>query len=603
MSVAYPGTAPYWVSSNLAGLQRTALDGAARSRLSKAATPTVNDKNFQGKALMRSTPRIGRVSAVAASIVLLSAGCAGGGGGGGGSTAPTPTYSIGGTIGGLTGSGLVLANGNDTVSPATGATSFTFATELGSGTSYAVTVKTQPSSELCQVANGSGKVASAAVTSVMVSCTPPWTWVGGSSTANAKGVYGTLGTAAAGNVPGGRDSSVSWIDSAGNLWLFGGYGYDSAGTLNDLNDLWRYSPGSGQWTWVGGSDTVNATGVYGTQGSAAAANVPGARVRSAAWLDSAGNLWLFGGYGHDSTGAVGWMNDLWEYGRASGQWTWIAGPNTINDTGSYIAVGSPGMPSARAGPAHWIDSTGNLWLFGGSTQNTSGEAGLITSAARVHNDLWRYSPGSNQWTWIGGSSAANPAGVYGTKGIATALTTPGGRRFSASWIDSTGNVWLFGGAGYDGTGTVGDLNDLWQYSPASGQWTWISGSDTVNAIGVYGTQGEPAAGNVPGARDGTVFWIDSAGNLLLFGGEPGSSGAFNDLWSYSPGSGEWTWVSGTTATDDPGFYSSLGSPGVPGGHLDGFSWIDSTGELWMFGGQGYDSAGTFGELNDLWKGP
>jgi hypothetical protein len=39
---------------------------------------------------------------------------------------------------------------------------------------------------------------------------------------NASGVYGTQGTAAASNVPGARYSASSWIDSSGNLWLFGG---------------------------------------------------------------------------------------------------------------------------------------------------------------------------------------------------------------------------------------------------------------------------------------------------------------------------------------------------------------------------------------------
>jgi hypothetical protein len=67
-----------------------------------------------------------------------------------------------------------------------------------------------------------------------------WTWVSGSNALNANGVCGTLGIAAAGNVPGARDGSVSWIDSAGDLWLFGGWGSDSAGNLADLNDLWVY---------------------------------------------------------------------------------------------------------------------------------------------------------------------------------------------------------------------------------------------------------------------------------------------------------------------------------------------------------------------------
>ena len=57
-----------------------------------------------------------------------------------------------------------------------------------------------------------------------------WTWMGGSSSvpsgSGQPGIYGTLGTAAAGNIPGGRDSAATWTDSKGNFWLFGGEGID-----------------------------------------------------------------------------------------------------------------------------------------------------------------------------------------------------------------------------------------------------------------------------------------------------------------------------------------------------------------------------------------
>jgi hypothetical protein len=56
-------------------------------------------------------------------------------------------------------------------------------------------------------------------------------------------VYGTLGVQNSANGPGGRYGASSWIDSKGNLWLFGGYGADSAGNDWDaLNDLWQYQP-------------------------------------------------------------------------------------------------------------------------------------------------------------------------------------------------------------------------------------------------------------------------------------------------------------------------------------------------------------------------
>ena len=53
-------------------------------------------------------------------------------------------------------------------------------------------------------------------------------------------MYGTQGSPDPGNVPGARQSSVSWIDGSGNLWLFGGFGYDAAGNFSRLNDLWRF---------------------------------------------------------------------------------------------------------------------------------------------------------------------------------------------------------------------------------------------------------------------------------------------------------------------------------------------------------------------------
>ena len=69
-----------------------------------------------------------------------------------------------------------------------------------------------------------------------------WTWVSGSSSIDQSGVYGTKGTASPSNVPGARTGSVSWIDAAGDFWLFGGFGFDRAGRLNELNDLWRFRP-------------------------------------------------------------------------------------------------------------------------------------------------------------------------------------------------------------------------------------------------------------------------------------------------------------------------------------------------------------------------
>jgi N-acetylneuraminic acid mutarotase len=85
--------------------------------------------------------------------------------------------------------------------------------------------------------------------------------------------------------------------------------------------LWTYNPQTNKWTWMTGSSSVGSpqgltggpAGVYGTEGQMAVGNTPGGRDGAFAWADGGGNLWLFGGYGHDATDANGELNDLWEF--------------------------------------------------------------------------------------------------------------------------------------------------------------------------------------------------------------------------------------------------------------------------------------------------
>jgi N-acetylneuraminic acid mutarotase len=421
-----------------------------------------------------------------------------------------------------------------------------------------------------------------------------WTWMSGSNTANASGVYGSQGVAAAGNVPGGRWSAISWIDSSGNFWLFGGNGLDSTGVCCLLNDLWEFNPTAKQWIWVSGSNTA---------GVATTSNVPGGRYAAVSWTDTSGNLWLFGGYGTNGS-----LNDLWEFNPTAKTWTFVSGSGGGGARGVYGTRGvasTNNVPGARTNGVAWTDSSSNLWLFGGSGYDSVGVPGDL-------NDLWEFNPSTTEWTWVGGSNTANAIGVYGTLGVASTSNVPGGRWNAVSWTDRSGNFWLFGGNGYDSTGVcclLNDLNDLWEFNPSTTEWTWVGGSNTANAQGVYGTQGTGSASNVPGSRLAAVSWIDSSNNLWLFGGfYTGSGGAsevsFNDLWEFNAAAKTWTWVSGSNTGNAIGVYGTLGiaaATNFPGARSSAVSWIDSSGNLWLFGGSGYDSAGTNGNLNDLWR--
>ncbi len=421
-----------------------------------------------------------------------------------------------------------------------------------------------------------------------------WAWAAGSSSRNASGLYGTKGVPNATNVPGAREYAASWSDESGNLWLFGGWGYDSEGTITIdawLNDLWRFDGSA--WTWVSGSATRNAAGRYGTQGVAEAENVPGARQMASSWSDDSGNLWLFGGFGHDSGENRGDLNDLWRFDGS--HWMWVSGSDTRDAAGEYGTQGEPApqnVPGARRNASSWSDGSGNLWLFGGYASDSSG--GSLGNL----NDLWRFD--GSMWTWVSGSNTWNAAGKYGTQGVATPENVPGARNSASSWIDGSGSLWLFGGYGRDSEGDWGNLNDLWRFDGST--WTWVSGSDTRNAAGKYGTQGVAAPENVPGARNSAASWSDESGNLWLFGGygrdSGGGLGRLNDLWCFD--GSDWTWVSGSDTRNAAGKYGTRGvaaPENVPGARTGASSWSDGSGNLWLFGGDD----GFFGWFNDLWR--
>ncbi len=506
-----------------------------------------------------------------------------------------PTVAIGVTVLGLwgTGGGLVLTDNNNDPLPVAANGIFTFPTRIQTGGNYSVTVLTQPVSpaQVCLVTGGSGTVMNGPA-NISVDCGhAEWAWMGGSTSYNQPGIYGTLGVPASNNIPGTRMSAARWADKQGNFWLFGGVGLDSNGNEGQLNDLWKFS--NNQWTWISGSDLVDQAGTYGANGTVAASNFPGARGDALTWVDPEGNFWVFGGFGFDSTGTRGYLNDLWKY--SSGEWTWISGSQYVNQSGSYGTLGTPSpsnVPGGRYYSSAWLGNDGSFWLYGGAGFDSTGQVGYLS-------DLWKYSGG--EWTWIAGPTLWGQDSVYGTQGVPAAGNTPGDRHGEATWTDSTGNLWLFGGLNPN-TGAF--LDDVWQYS--NGLWTWETGSSGEQQ-GVYGTQGVPAAGNIPGGRFSPAAWQDISGNVWIFGGFGlDSTGEtlnyLSDLWRYS--GGEWTWMGGPMLAAQPAVFGTQGLPApnnVPGPRYESVGWVDSNQNFWLFSGYySPDYLHTY-YYNDVWK--
>lgn len=426
-----------------------------------------------------------------------------------------------------------------------------------------------------------------------------WTWKHGPSAVHQYTSYGTMGVPSATNLPGPRNNTITWVDASGNLWMFGGNRVSSVVLDSLKNDLWKWN--GAQWTWMGGTNTANALGVYGTMGVAAPGNTPGGRSTAVSWMDAAGNLWLFGGYGYATSYSfanVPRQNDLWKWDGTN--WTWVKGGNTGNLTGTYGTKGvaaAANTPGGRNYSVCWKDALGNAWVFGGLGCG-------ITTNIRHHNDLWKWD-GTN-WTWVNGGNTGNQAGVYGTLGVPAATNVPGCRFGAIAWNDASGNGWIFGGTGYDSAGISGYLNDLWRWDGT--YWTWMGGSKFVNRPGIYGTAGVSAPTNWPGSRINSVSWRDNNGLLWLMGGRgydaSGLNGLLNDMWTWNGTA--WTWVSGSNIANRNGIYGTLGvsaATNAPGGKDRPAIWRDYNNAVWLFGGNGYGATGTSGYMNDMWRYP
>ncbi|MBI2271005.1 MAG: PKD domain-containing protein [Bacteroidetes bacterium] len=348
-----------------------------------------------------------------------------------------------------------------------------------------------------------------------------------------------------------------------------------------------------EWTWMAGDNIINPTAVFGIQGVASPANKPAGRYEGGGeWVDLQGNFWHFGG---SVTNATLYSTDLWKFNPVTNEWTWMKGGPGVPAAGVYGVLGIPNIantPSRRGfASATCVDLQGKFWLFGGIYN------GGFT------NDLWKYDPLTNEWTWMAGSTLSNQSGIYGTKGIPSPTNNPGGRaETDAMWADAQGNIWMFGGQGYDGSGATGLLNDLWKFDPVSSQWTWMSGSNLSNQTGVYGTMGISASANVPGSRFVYASWKDLVGNFWLFGGKNNIS-TLDDLWKYDPLTNEWTWMKGTNGPGNPnGTYGTLCADAPannpPAVYENRGRWEDDCGNFWLWGGSVSDGSNL---RNDLWR--
>jgi hypothetical protein len=166
------------------------------------------------------------------------------------------SYTVGGSVTGLTGTVVLQNNGTDDLSLAANG-GFTFATALANGASYNVTVATQPVDQSCTVTSGSNTINGANITDVAVTCTtttsPPPPTVSSSHTVGGT-VSGLTGSVVLEN--NGADSLSVGAD--GNFTfatvLAGGAAYDISVATQPTGQTCTVANGTGM---VGSTDVTD----------------------------------------------------------------------------------------------------------------------------------------------------------------------------------------------------------------------------------------------------------------------------------------------------------------------------------------------------------
>jgi len=256
--------------------------------------------------------------------------------------------------------------------------------------------------------------------------------------------------------------------------------------------------------------------------------------------------------------------------QVQGQWVWKSGSDSLSYPGHYGIQGVTDSLNAPPGlyeACEWTDSQGNFWLYGGWTTN------------RATDDLWKFDPVTNKWTWMKGHNDSNQTPIYGNKGVPSAANTPGGRIACYSWSTKNGDLWLFGG--------FGGNNDLWKYNISIGNWTWMKGDTSSGGNASYGIKGIENPLNQPRySFEMGISWTGDNDDLWMLD----NSGC---LWRYNILTNNWTWMKGTPPDTtylytqpvfgSKGVFDSANSPGST--FFDYTRWKDSNGNLWYLHGQ------------------
>jgi uncharacterized repeat protein (TIGR03803 family) len=439
------------------------------------------------------------------------------------------SYTIGGSIQGLSGTGLVLANDGATLNVNSGSTSFMMPTPVASTSAYLVTVQTQPTNETCTVSNGSGTVGTANVTNVTVNCAlTTYTIAGSISGLTATGLVlqnnGTDNTSVPANAMGftmntglisgsSYDITVETQPSGLACTVTNGTGTIASQDVGNVSIACVVQPFTVLHAFVGGTDGADpfAGLVLGTDGNFYGTTAEGGAQNGGTIFEVTPSgtetvLYAFGSVTNDSTGPEA---DLIE---VKGTFYGTAGAGGGSGFGTVFSF-TPGT-----GPG-----TGETILHN-FTNNSDGGVPLAPLLLGTDENLYGV-------TLLGGANGEGTVFKITTSGTPTLTTffalngTNGSRAAGGLIEDSSGNFYGTAEDGGSNEGTVFKLTSSGTLSFATPA-TMTDGLSPEAGL-ILGNDGNyyGTASSGGSANDGTVFMITPTGaETVVYSFAGGSDG-------------------------------------------------------------------------------
>jgi sugar lactone lactonase YvrE len=429
-------------------------------------------------------------SALPLPVALLLAACGGGGGGAAGPSGGGYTYTVSGTVSGLSGTVMLQNNGGEKLT-VSGNGNFAFATSVTSGNAYSVTVLTQPTNQRCLVANGTGN-ASANVVNVSVSCASQ---MAGAMQGVALNLAPTVSTLAGSDIAIDGTGPAATFKGPSSVASDGAYLY-----VTDVNKIRKIEIATGVVTTLAGTgepgakDGAGATATFrGPSGITIDVN------KTCLYVADSGN------------------NKIRKIAPSSGTLSSMTNATALvsSFTGAADTPGTVGFADGLASVATFNSPTGitsdSYWVYVADSGNNKIRAIDIVN--------------SKVYSWTGATSTSETAGVTDGASLTTA-TSPGAKFSNPVGITAditAGSTILY----------VTDNNKIRKIDP-SGQVSSLTGA--LSTAGIYGaTDGAGATAatfNGPSGitSDGINLYVTDSGNNKIRKIAP-SSGTLSSMTS------------------------------------------------------------------------